>query len=131
MCMCSICNGRECDHRTIDRYMKEMYMQQAVHNSKIVHDPPVETDMSPDVKGLNSDSILETFGEDSLEESVIANHYILPEERIQQFVLNEVRLKLTHGHSITTAEDHLANASKLLGGQQMPTKWSAVLQLLK
>lgn len=55
----------------------------------------------------------------------------VPNEKVQRYVLNEVRLKLEHGHSISVTEDHLRNTADMLGGNQIPTKWNEVLRLMK
>lgn len=55
----------------------------------------------------------------------------LPNEQVQRYVLNEVKLKLDHGHSISVTEDHLRNTSALIGGCQIPIKWCEVLKLMK
>ena len=51
--------------------------------------------------------------------------------QIQKFVLKEVKVKLEHGHSIATTEEHLKNAAELLGNGQISTKWSSVIHYLK
>ena len=55
----------------------------------------------------------------------------LPNEQVQRYVLNEVKLKLDHGHSISVTEDNLRNTSALIGGCQIPTKWCEILKLMK
>ncbi len=55
----------------------------------------------------------------------------VPNERIQTYVLKKVKLKLDHGHSISVTEDHLRNTADMIGGNELPTKWSEVLSLMK
>ena len=54
----------------------------------------------------------------------------IPEAKVYEYVMKELKLKLDHGHSITDIEEHLKNAADLVG-EQIPTAWSNVLKLLK
>ena len=55
----------------------------------------------------------------------------VPEEKIREYVLKEVKLKLDRGHSVTDIEDHLKNTASLVGGTQIPTTWTDVLKMMK
>lgn len=108
--------------------MKEEYMQQTDPDEV---SQTVESNVN-DFSEFSNDDLPETStGDNSLDQSRTDEVYTLPQECVRHFVLKEVQLKLMHGHSISTAEGHLTNISQLLGGQQVPTKWAEVLQLLR
>ena len=55
----------------------------------------------------------------------------IPEARVYEYVMKELKLKLDRGHSVTDIEEHLKNAADLIGGEKIPTAWLNVLKLLK
>ena len=54
----------------------------------------------------------------------------VPKDRLIGYVLQETKLKLERGHSISDIEQHLRNAATLIGGDQIPITWSEVLNPL-
>lgn len=54
----------------------------------------------------------------------------VPQDWLTMYVLQEAKLKLERGHSISDIEQHLGNASTLVGGNQIPTTWPEVLKLM-
>ena len=103
--------------------MKEVYMSQ----HPVVTAPITVPNTSDDC--LNTDAYCTYNEQPSTSPEQIVCH--LPNEQVQRYILNEVKLKLDHGHSISVTEDHLQNAATLIGGCQIPTKWSEVLKLMK
>ena len=103
--------------------MKEVYMSQ----HPVVTAPITVPNTSDDC--LNTDAYCTYDEQPSTSPEQIVCH--LPNEQVQRYILHEVKLKLDHGHSISVTEDHLRNAATLIGGCQIPTKWSEVLKLMK
>ena len=109
--------------------MKKVYESQ--HPVHVVPSPITEPNTGDD----SFDTV--TYDEQSrlvLEQPATPPEHVvcrLPNEQVQSYILNEVKLKLDHGHSISVTEDHLQNTETLLGGCQIPTKWCEVLKLMK
>jgi hypothetical protein len=57
--------------------------------------------------------------------------FAIPSDRITNYVLGELHTKLTYGYSQSQLEEHLANASRLIGTSQLPHKYQQVLSLLR
>lgn len=144
ICLCSKCNGQECDCRTVDRHMKEVFESQlpTSSNSSSLPQlsleppelPPKSSELSLDL--TSTESTPDDNRSDSLEPlqsgcSSTSFEILVNERQIQKFVLKEVKLKLDHGHSIAATEEHLKNAAELLGSGRTPTKWNAVIHYLK
>lgn len=56
---------------------------------------------------------------------------VIPPDRITNYVLGELNTKLTYGYSQSQLEEHLANASRLIGSSQLPRNYQQVLSLLR
>ena len=101
--------------------------------------PPPEPSPSPELSSSESspsESGLDDngdFGDTIIDHFHESEHYEfkVSEKQIKKFVLKEVKTKLHHGHSVSIAEEHLRNASELLGAGSIPTKWNAVIKYLK
>lgn len=104
--------------------MKEVYRSQhLIVPSQVTHNEPHDPDpLAPDYPPLLPD-----YPPLLPEDPVVQ----ISAKKVLKYVLNEVKLKLEHGHSISVAEDHLRNAADMLGGHQIPTKWTEVLSLMK
>ena len=124
ICVCSMCDGAERDHRTVDRHMEEVYLAQAHTSESEFSDdpthPPSESEFSDDPTH-SPDFYLDDDGstQDERTSSDVQgssnmtsfeqceNQPVISQTKIQQFIMSEVRLKLNHGLSVSTAEDHL------------------------
>ena len=136
ICLCSKCDGKERDFRTVNRHMKEVYESQS--HASPVSLPPPEPSLSPELSSESSpsESGLDDygdFGDTIFDHSHESEHqeFKVSEKQIKEFILKEVKTKLDHGHSVSIAEEHLRNASELLGTGSIPTKWNAVIKYLK
>ena len=57
-------------------------------------------------------------------------HSSLDDDKIEEYVLSELKCKLIYGHSQAEIEHHLKNAASFLC-PSIPTKWSDIKKLLK
>ena len=119
-CFCVLCNGRERDHRTIKTH--EMTM------GTFFESPALE----PPIFENNDDNYDNHDNYDNTPSQTAKNDVIkIPSDQITEFVVRELKTKLIRGHSRAALEEHLQNASKLIGCNTIPTKWCEVLKLLK
>lgn len=121
-CPCSACLGKERDYRTVQSHTSHMPVAPVVS----VTPPPTVFSMQPEESSMTG-----MIGNSSEQDS---NYAPTPtssnEERVQTFLLKELRLKLQYGNSQTEFEQHLRNASGFFG-PGLPSKWSEVLKLLR
>ena len=127
ICLCSKCNGQERDFRTVDRHMREVFESQFLDSS--ISTPPQLSPQNPPSPELSLESSELSLDLTSAEPTLDENESVEPlqcrssdtslensvsKRQIQKFTFKEVKLKLDHGHSISTTEEHLQNAAELL-----------------
>ena len=76
------------------------------------------------------DWLTSTVGDTSTPESS-NTIFKIPADKIQEYVMKELKLKLDRGHSVTDIEGHLNNAASLMGGDQISMTWSDVLKMMR
>ena len=129
-CDCCMCKGTFRDYRTVQRH-------QAAETA--MDSNTLEEDINPgDLSTPSSHHNDEYDGDMLLDEDDCPNNseqedepFTIPSDRITNYVLGELRTKLTYGYSQSQLEEHLANASRLIGTSQLPRNYQQVLSLLR
>lgn len=80
----------------------------------------------------SSNSVSQGFdvAQENPEEDQTTTTLQIAQDRVTQFIVKELYVKLQYGHSQAELEHHLRNASDLLG-EDIATSWSAVMKLLR
>jgi len=130
VCNCTLCNGQERDHRTV-RHHQSILLADA---SQSVHDDSTNLSNSFGEGSCTNETTLPTSrssedpGTQTISES-LPNSQIFT-NRIQEYILKEVKVKLDHGQSQHVAEEHLKIAADLLGDNQIPRTWADTIKFL-
>ena len=131
-CPCPACNFRIRDERTVDLHVQQLCRSCTNITNSIVSTPtvtpPGTSSLSLDPNNHDSSLLMDDHSLTIERSNPILD---IPEAKVYEYVMKELKLKLDQGHSVTDIEEHLKNAADLIGGERIPTAWSNVLKLLK
>ena len=128
-CPCPICCGCLRDQRTIERHVSRLFTTPTPCNFSAVSDSgtnEIDSHVCENEGSLFAQSDCTCTNSPTTMLSVP-----VPKDRLVAYVLQETKLKLERGHSVSDIEQHLRNAATLVGGNQIPSTWPEVLKLMK
>ena len=130
-CPCPACNFQVRDERTVASHVERLYQSCTNMFTSFVSSPNVLPPSDPDT--VEQDDWLSSSVDNTSTCMPESPSTILkiPADKIQEYVMKELKLKLDRGHSVADIEGHLNNAASLVGGDQIPTTWSDVLKVMK
>ena len=131
-CPSPVCNFQVRDERTVASHVECLYQSCTNMLNSFVSSPNVHPPLDPDVIELG-DSLTPVDNECTSTCMPECPDTILkiPTDKIQEYVMKELKLKLDRGHSVANIEGHLRNTASLIGGDQIPTTWSDVLKMMR
>ena len=119
-CPCPICCDSLRDLRTIDRHVNQLYTPTPGNPINDLGSNEIDFHVFQSEESLTDDT----------NSPADAIPIPVPQDRLTMNVLQEAKLKLERGHSISDIGQHLRNASTLVSGNQIPTTWPEVLKLM-
>ena len=132
-CPCPACNFQVRDERTVASHVERLYQSCTNMFNSFVSSPNVLPPSDPvtvEQDDWLASTVDSTCASTCMPESPSTTLKI-PGDKIQEYVMKEVKLKLGSGHSVADIEGHLNNTASLVGGDQIPTTWSGVLKMMK
>ena len=138
-CPCTSCCGKERDHRTVQRHLRELSVSE--HRSISSSSPASQSrernppSVDPDPSDNHSPIVVNPEPTEPIScttQSPTSSSSTLP-QNLTNYVVREALTKLECGYSRAQIERHLENATSLLDleGRALPVTWPEVLQLLK
>ena len=121
--------------------MKEVYLHSiTTHSSEYWMTTMTSQPNPPHVHSLNEDidsgdipgmsAAINVSEECSLGSSTYHCTVVIPQRKIQEFIIRVVQLKFHRGLSISITEDYLWNMAYLLGSKLISTKWNDIIRFL-